>query len=240
MIKQSLEEAKEQSSTVTSSKSAGRSSMVLRNGHLKIGYQLWPKGEKRRKDFNIAWIQTLPINSCTFEQSKVIQEKLLLILHGKDNVLLPKGFTEYIYHVGNANELNSIIRKELIPGGKVSIEEDKRYSSLQWTRWMMNMVWEKLHATYQSKDRALQEYLETRSKSSILVQSISTTHCLHLALRKRKITQDELHQKVRLTPRVPRVVLKSNSQYGLQNPENQDARSSWEPSSDSKKLRRNL
>ena len=36
----------------------------------------------------------------------------------EDNVLLPKGFTEYIYHVGNANELNSIIRNGLIPGGK--------------------------------------------------------------------------------------------------------------------------
>ena len=47
-------------------------------------------------------------------------------------------------------------------------------------------------------------------------------------------TTDELHQKVRLTPRVPRVVLKSNSQYGLQDPQNQDARSFWEPSSGSK------
>ena len=41
-------------------------------------------------------------------------------------------------------------------------------------------------------------------------------------------TTDELYQKVRLTPRVPRVVLKSNSQYGQQDPQNQDARSSWE------------
>ena len=39
---------------------------------------------------------------------------------------------------------------------------------------------------------------------------------------------------MRLTPRVPRVVLKMNSQYGLQDPQNQDARSSWEASSDSK------
>ena len=46
--------------------------------------------------------------------------------------------------------------------------------------------------------------------------------------------QEELCQKVRLTPRVPRFVLKSNSQYGLEDPQNQDARSSWEPSSDSK------
>ena len=35
----------------------------------------------------------------------------------QDNVLLPNGFTEYIYHVGNAKELNSIIRNGLIPGG---------------------------------------------------------------------------------------------------------------------------
>ena len=47
-------------------------------------------------------------------------------------------------------------------------------------------------------------------------------------------TQNELHQKFRLTPRVPRVVLKSNSQHGQQDPRSQDARSSWEPSSDSK------
>ena len=47
-------------------------------------------------------------------------------------------------------------------------------------------------------------------------------------------TTDELHQKVRLTPRVPRVVIKSNSQHGQQDPQNQDARSSWEPSCDSK------
>ena len=39
---------------------------------------------------------------------------------------------------------------------------------------------------------------------------------------------------MRLTPRVPRVVLKSNSQYGQQDPQSQDARSSLEPSSDSK------
>ena len=47
-------------------------------------------------------------------------------------------------------------------------------------------------------------------------------------------TLEEICQKVRLTPRVSRVVLKSNSQHGQQNPQSQDARSSWEPSSDSK------
>ena len=37
-------------------------------------------------------------------------------------------------------------------------------------------------------------------------------------------TQDELYQKVRLTSRVPQVVLKSNSQYGPQDPQSQKAR----------------
>ena len=35
----------------------------------------------------------------------------------QDNVLLPKRFTEYVYHVGNASELKSIIRNGLSPGG---------------------------------------------------------------------------------------------------------------------------
>ena len=49
-----FEEATQQYSAVTSSKSAGRSSMVLRNGHSKIGYQLWQEEEELRKDCNIA------------------------------------------------------------------------------------------------------------------------------------------------------------------------------------------
>ena len=36
----------------------------------------------------------------------------------QDNVFLPKGFTEYIYHVRNASELNSTIRNGLTPVGK--------------------------------------------------------------------------------------------------------------------------
>ena len=52
---QSLEEATEQSTTVTSSKSAGRrSSTMLHSGYLNIGYQHWQKEEELRKDFNIA------------------------------------------------------------------------------------------------------------------------------------------------------------------------------------------
>ena len=35
----------------------------------------------------------------------------------QDNVLLPEGFTEFFYHVGNGKELRSIVNHGLIPGG---------------------------------------------------------------------------------------------------------------------------
>ena len=47
-------------------------------------------------------------------------------------------------------------------------------------------------------------------------------------------TQEELYTKVRSTPRLPRVVLRANSQRGQQDQREQDARPSWEPSSASK------
>ena len=50
-------------------------------------------------------------------------------------------------------------------------------------------------------------------------------------------TKEELHQKVRLTPRLPRVLLKANSQSGQQDQRDQNARSSWDPPSESKSYR---
>ena len=59
--------------------------------------------------------QPLPVsqsNSRTF-RFKDIQKIMLLILSCKT-----MGFTEYIYRVGNAIEMNSTIRSGLIPGGR--------------------------------------------------------------------------------------------------------------------------
>ena len=47
---------------------------------IENGYQFGQKVEDRRRDFDIAWIRTILINSCTFEQSKDIQE-VQSILH---------------------------------------------------------------------------------------------------------------------------------------------------------------
>ena len=36
----------------------------------------------------------------------------------QDNVLLPDDFAEYVYHIGNAHDMHSIVQGGLIPGGK--------------------------------------------------------------------------------------------------------------------------
>ena len=56
--------------------------------------------------------------SCTSELFKVIQDAVSLILLFQDNVVIPSDFFQYIYHVGCAINLHSIINSGLIPGGQ--------------------------------------------------------------------------------------------------------------------------
>ena len=102
-----------------------------------------------------------------------------------------------------------------------------------------NNTWKRLQTSVSwcnfklAQERGLQ-FHQTRSHAVVLYNTLPAA-CIEKAVCMKP--QDELHQKVRSTLGVPRVVLKSNSQYGLQDPQNQDARSSWEPSSDSKSYR---
>ena len=82
----------------------------------------------------------------------------------QDNVLLPKGFTEYIYHVGNANELNSIVRNGLIPGEK-SLKR-KASGILHYSEPDGRRKWYGGNSmrSDETKDRAIQEYLKTPFK----------------------------------------------------------------------------
>ena len=66
------------------------------------------------------------------------------------------------------------------------------------------------------------------------MQSFSTTHNPLFERAVCMKTQEELYQKVRLIPRLPRVVLKPNSHSGQQDLRCQDARPSWDPWSESK------
>ena len=51
---------------------------------------------------------------------RTFRRKFSLIHYCKTTMLLPDDFAEYIYHIGNANELHALHRYEsgLIPGGK--------------------------------------------------------------------------------------------------------------------------
>ena len=154
--------------------------------------------EERRKDFNIVWIQTLPINSCTFEQFKDIQETNAVDPTLQDSVLLPKGFTEYIYHVWNANELNSITRNGLIPGGtSLKIGRQAVFFHCSESDGGRIFAWVKLHAIWRNQGSRQTRILGNDFKikyfgaiwSSLKrktcnltehghMQSFSTTHCL--------------------------------------------------------------
>ena len=96
-----------------------------------------------------------------------------------------------------------------------------------WKRFQNTVFWSNLKL---AQERGLQ-FFQTRSHAVVIFDTLPTA-CIEKAVCMK--TSDELYQKVRWTPRVPRVVLKSNSKHGPQDPQNQDARSSREPSGDSK------
>ena len=144
---------------------------MLRNGYLKIGYELWQKEVERRKRFQY----------CT-NPSSFKQFLHLPAIHGhsgdnavdptlQDNLLLPKGFTEYNNHIGNANELNSKVRNALIPRG-TSLKRGRQavifttVNTMEDVYGMGKTPWR----SFETKDRAIQKYLETPSTDSILVQ----------------------------------------------------------------------
>ena len=121
-----------------------------------------------------------------------------------DNVLLPEAFTENVYHVGNGKELRSIVNHGLIPE-VVSLRTGRQAVFFTVVNPMDNQDGSgETLCDLSHKNRAKQKYLETLSKSSILVQFearstkrtaiyikqdqtqfFSTTHCLHSSLKKR-------------------------------------------------------
>ena len=171
---------------------------------------------------------------------------------------LPKGFTEYIFHTGNASELNSVIRNGLIPGGTslkrgrqvvfftaVNPMEDGNsmgetpcdltkprialYKNT-WKRCQNTVYWCNLKL---AQEKGLHFY-QTRSHAVALYNTLLAA-CIEKAVCMK--TQDELYQKVRLTPRVPRVVL-----IAIRSTRSTKPRSKiiWRPTKRLEKLRGNL
>ena len=95
---------------------------IFNIGLMKSGRAQWQEEKETRKDFNI-----VPILQEQFFTSEPIlyvralqgrSGRNLIDLPLQDNVLIPHDFFEYIYHVGFAINLHSIINSGLIPGGK--------------------------------------------------------------------------------------------------------------------------
>ena len=82
-----------------------------------------------------------------------------------------------------------------------------------------------------SKYGRLVQFYQTRSHAIVLYDTLPAVCIENVVCMK---TKDELFQKVRLTPRLPRVILRSNSQIGLQDQQEQDARTSYDQPSGSK------
>ena len=86
------------------------------------------KGGGQKKRFQYCLNPNYPQK---FLDLRAIQRHLgnTIILALEDNVLLPASFTEFFDHVGNGEELRSIVIPGLIPGGVISNQEDKLCSS---------------------------------------------------------------------------------------------------------------
>ena len=83
---------------------------------MKCGRVQWQKADVTRKDFNIVLIhQDKKFFSCYFQGHS---GRNPIDPSPQDNVLIPNNFFEYMYHVGCAVNLHSIINSGLIPGGQ--------------------------------------------------------------------------------------------------------------------------
>ena len=127
------------------------------------------KRKKERRTYsNIVWIQTHPNQFLYLRAIQGHSGDNAVDPALQDNVMLPKGFTEYL--VGNASELNSIIRNGIIPRGK-SLKRRRQgvfFTTVSHGRW----IWYGTNSkrSDETKNRARQQYLETPSKYCMMAQ----------------------------------------------------------------------
>ena len=86
-------------------------------GLMKSGRVQWQWRRKKEKYFNVVLI--LQVQFCTSELFKVISGRNLFDPSLQENVVIPDGFFKYIYHIGCAINLRSIMHSGLIPGGQI-------------------------------------------------------------------------------------------------------------------------
>ena len=85
-------------------------------GLMIVGKLVWQQEEVRKEDISIALI--IREESFISQLFRDTLEKNLIDPTLQDNVLIGSGIFHYIYHIGCAFNLHSIINNGLIPGGQ--------------------------------------------------------------------------------------------------------------------------
>ena len=152
----------------------------------------------------------------------------------QDNIRLPDDFAEYIYHIGNAFEMHSIIQSGLIPGGKsfrrdrqsvfftavnpMDTRQDRREVEYDvdkpriapykhnWRAHHNTVYWCNLNL---AQRKGLRVY-QTRSHAITLSNTLPVI-CIEKVVCMK--TVKELYCKIHQSTRLPRVTLVSNSQH---------------------------
>ena len=167
-------------------------------------------------------------------------------------------FAEYINHIGNANEMHSIIKSGLIPGGRSFRKNEQSvfftvvnpmYAGEDLEELQYNLdkpriaVYKNTRTSHQNTEnwcnlklaqrKGLQFY-QTRSHA-ITLFSTPPAICIEKVVYMK--TGEELHCKVFQSPRLPRVIFTPNSQHGRQDPPNPHARKSTDHQSEKRPYR---
>ena len=209
---------------------SGESKTIFKNhfcvlsiiGLTTSGRKAWQEEEETRKYFSIVLI--LQEKFFTSELFKIIQDAVSLILHYRTMLLIPSDvFFKYLYHVGCAINLHSIINSGLIPGGqKLSKRQtvfflhvdpmDKEHKDLETIDLgaprlarCMHKAWKKHRNTVYWVDIKLAQkkglkFYQTRSNAIILNKTLPA-YCIPRAVRME--TGEIKDEKVYESPRPP-------------------------------------
>ena len=197
-------------------------------------------GTRRRSEDKIsifAWIQTLPINSCTFSNSRTFRRQCCWSYIARQCTVTERIYRVHLPHL--EREWIEFYNKKWTYSRRNKPQREERSSSLQWTRWKTYMAWKKLHAFLRKQGsrhtRILGngikiQYLvvfEVLSRDRLAILPETVTRCrspqhtvcsLHWESGMCEISGGGLPEGA-LNPRVPRVVLKTNLQYCPQDPQ---------------------
>ena len=165
----------------------------------------------------------------------------------QDNVLLPTGFADYIYHIGNAHDMHSIIQGWLGPGGRsltrdrqsvlftavspmyanqaqeeVQYDLDKPIIAVCKNTWRVHwntVYWCKL-------ELAQRRGLQFHHPRSHAIALFNTPLAICIEKVENMKTGEDLYCNEIQSPRLPRVALTPSLHHGRQDLSNPEARTS--------------